>query len=105
MRDAIRRIFRSDAVKGTGHRPGRTRRYRPGLQDLEARLALSLGPEFQVNTTTPSWTYHSANASSANGMSVVVWADRLPDGTHDVPHSALRDNHKPEASRSARRSS
>jgi len=47
----------------------------PAVETLEGRQLMSLGPEFLVSVPTPAAQVQSANASSANGSSVVVWTD------------------------------
>lgn len=56
------------------------------LERLERRALLSLGPEFSstVNTTTRNAQFDSANASSANGSSVVVWVDTFHSNDGDI---------------------
>ncbi len=61
----------------------RRNRSRPGLETLEGRQLMSLGGEFTVNTSIPSAQFDAANASSANGSSVVVWTNTLVKG-HDI---------------------
>src|SRR4051794_36247627 len=55
----------------------RRRTRRPGVEALEARLALSLGVEVPgtVNTAVAGPQYDASNASAGNGRSVVVWTD------------------------------
>jgi hypothetical protein len=76
---------RSDRRRPRDARPAarRARGHRLGLEALEPRLALSLGAPFQVNTT-PHDADQSANASSANGQSVVVWRDAYSSTDHDI---------------------
>jgi len=47
---------------------------------------MSLGAEFSapVNTTTRNAQFGSANASSTNGSSVVVWTDTFSSADHDI---------------------
>jgi len=47
----------------------------PAVETLEGRQLMSLGPEFLVSVPTPAAQVQSANASSTNGSSVVVWTD------------------------------
>lgn len=63
-----------------GMKPARRRGLSASMQgeSLESRELMTLNPSvnFSVNTTRPNYQEHSANASSANGMSVAVWAHR-----------------------------
>ena len=63
-------------------RPHRPRSLRPALEALEPRVALSLGVEFPVKTDWRTWNFSSDNASSANGMSVVVWVELNSQDTY-----------------------
>jgi hypothetical protein len=47
---------------------------------------MSLGAEFPtpINTTTRNAQFDSANASSSNGSSVVVWTDSFSSVDHDI---------------------
>lgn len=58
----------------------------PRLETLEGRQMMSLGAEFvgPVNTTTRHDQFDSANASSSNGSSVVVWTDTFSAADHDI---------------------
>jgi hypothetical protein len=62
----------------------RDRRRRPALEVLEGRQLMSVGPEAfgTVNTTTRNNQEHSANATSANGSSVVAWVDTFSNGVN-----------------------
>jgi hypothetical protein len=82
-------------IRTFGHTtaPTRTRRprwHRPELDPLEGRMLLSLyASEFRVNSPTYTTLSHnlnqdSANASSANGMSVVVWDHTFSSTDHDI---------------------
>jgi hypothetical protein len=53
---------------------GRTKQ-RPSVEALEGRQLMSVGPEFVVNPLTNKFVLTSANASSTNGTSVVVWTE------------------------------
>lgn len=59
---------------------------RPRLESLEGRQLMSLASEFSatVNTTTRNAQFGSANASSTNGSSVVVWTDTFSATDHDI---------------------
>jgi hypothetical protein len=61
----------------------RTKR-RPGLESLEGRQLLSIGPEFPVNTITQNAQFDSAVASSSNGTSVVVWTHTFSSTDLDI---------------------
>ena len=78
---------------GGPHRPARIHRLRstrPALESLEPRVALSLGAEFPVSTGTADH-HMSDNASSSNGMSVVVWVDESSGSkTRCAPRSMIR---------------
>jgi hypothetical protein len=62
------------------------RQRRPSLEALEGRQLMSVGPEAfgTVNTTTRNSQNHSANATSANGSSVVVWVDTFSTADLDI---------------------
>src|SRR5271157_3746622 len=47
----------------------------PAIETLEGRQLMSLGAEFGISVSTPAAQVQSANASSTNGSSVVVWTD------------------------------
>jgi hypothetical protein len=63
----------------TVHRTTRSRKQRFTVEALEGRQLLSLGAQFPepINTTNHQGAEFSANASSANGSSVVVWTDQV----------------------------
>ena len=67
-------------------RPRPRTKNRPRLESLEGRQLMSLGSEFSatVNTTTRNAQFGSANASSSNGSSVVVWTDTFSPTDHDI---------------------
>src|SRR4051812_29689299 len=75
------RIFKRTgdlSARGTAARARRPRRQRPGIEALEGRQLLSLSSvEFGVNTTDRNAQFTSDNASAANGIKVVVWADQF----------------------------
>jgi hypothetical protein len=48
------------------------------VEGLEGRQLMSLGAEFGISVATPAAQVESANASSANGSSVVVWTESTP---------------------------
>src|SRR5262245_791332 len=76
MLSSIRQKLGIFAVMAPDARPRRPRRVRPALDALEGRQLLSfLGSETQVSPPASGSQLHSANASSANGTSVVVWVD------------------------------
>jgi hypothetical protein len=56
-------------------RPVRHIKRKPAIETLEGRQLMSLGAEFLVSVPTPAAQVQSANASSTNGSSVVVWTD------------------------------
>jgi hypothetical protein len=63
----------------------RRRNHQLNCEALESRQLLSLGSEFQVNTTTRNFQFDSHVASSLNtGMSVVVWTDVFASGDRDI---------------------
>jgi hypothetical protein len=66
------------------HRPTRNLKQRPALEGLEGRQLMSIGSEFQVNTTTQGLQSQSDNASSTNGTSVVVWTNSSPGVDSDI---------------------
>ena len=59
------------------------RRRRPGLEALEGRQLLSLGAEFQVNSSTSSDQFEARTAIGGNG-SVVVWTDFTTSSDHVI---------------------
>ena len=73
-----RRFFTSregpSAAKAAGPGTRCPRRSRPALEALESRCLLSIAVEDRVSTYSSDDT-QSANASSANGTSVVVWVN------------------------------
>jgi hypothetical protein len=71
-------------------RPGRTRtpargepKRRPAFDSLEGRAMMSLGVEFPVNIKVGA-EFRSADASSANGMSVAVWTDQYAPAASEL---------------------
>jgi hypothetical protein len=48
---------------------------KPAIEPLEGRQLMSLGAEFLISVPTAPPQIQSANASSSNGSSVVVWTD------------------------------
>ncbi|HEX8201223.1 MAG TPA: hypothetical protein VF590_12110 [Isosphaeraceae bacterium] len=82
MLTSIRRKW-GDAAQRPDRRP---RRLCLGLENLEARVVLtSIAPiVIQVNTNTHLSHTDSDNASSANGMSVVVWTDWYSSTDTDI---------------------
>jgi hypothetical protein len=65
-------------------RARRPRRQRLGLEALEDRQLLSLGlPDF-VNSNPRNNEFQSANATNANGQSVVAWVDSSSSTDHNV---------------------
>jgi len=56
-------------------RPVRHIKRNPAIETLEGRQLMSLGAEFGISVPTPAAQVQSANASSTNGSSVVVWTD------------------------------
>ena len=81
-------LFRSRShritPKAAESRPRRPRRQQLGLESLEGRQLLSLGPEFRVNVSTIHNQLESANASAANGLSVAAWTDTFSSADHDI---------------------
>jgi hypothetical protein len=59
-------------------RAARNRKQYLTVDALEGRQLMSLGAEFPVSVPTPAAQAQSANASSANGSSVVVWTESTP---------------------------
>ena len=72
------------ALKAAASRTRCPRRQQPGLEALEGRRLLSLGPEFLANTTTRNAQFESDNASARNGISVIVWTDTFSNTDHDI---------------------
>jgi hypothetical protein len=79
MRQMIRRMFPGASGAPGGQRTGCSRRYRPGLEGLEARIALSLGNEFTINPKAAEID-GVGSASSSGGLQVAVWGEELPNG-------------------------
>ena len=74
-------------VEGRRHGKDRAaRKARPSLDALEGRQLCTVGGEFiaPVNTTTRNAQFGSANATSSNGTSVVVWTDTFSSRDHDI---------------------
>lgn len=72
----VRRFVTSPPpVKPAGPGTRRSRRSRPGLEALEGRQLMSIGPPFVVDT--PENTYKNAivTSSSSNGSMVAVWVE------------------------------
>src|SRR5437868_5701867 len=61
--------------------PTARRSCRPQLEMLEDRVVLSIGSSFAISTST-RFDKDPETASSANGMSVVVWAQEHTAGGH-----------------------
>ena len=68
-------MFRRLLSRRPASRPARHIKRNPAVETLEGRQLMSLGPEFLVSVPTPAAQVQSANASSTNGSSVVVWTD------------------------------
>jgi hypothetical protein len=83
MRYAFRRRFADKPVTSEGIRGRRSRRCRPGLEGLEARVAMSLGAAAVLNPT-PASILGTASASSAGGSSAAVWAQLDSAGVSQV---------------------
>lgn len=82
LRDRLSKLL-SQVTKATAS-TGR-RSHVPTLELLEDRTVPALvGSEFHVNTTTSGNQFDSANASSTNGMSVVVWSHQVSSSNHDI---------------------
>ncbi|MCI0465298.1 MAG: hypothetical protein L0Z62_50900 [Gemmataceae bacterium] len=70
---------------------------RPACEALEDRNLLSLfRGEGQVNTREVRDQYASANASAANGRSVVVWTDEVSDSNTDIRAQIYDDSGSPD---------
>jgi hypothetical protein len=78
--------FKSQQPVRDRARPQHRRKHRLGFEALEARLALSLGPELPspVNTTIPNNQVDSDNATAGNGLAVVVWTHSLSTSTTEI---------------------
>src|SRR5262245_39309153 len=83
------------AARSSEGRARRPRRQRPGLEALEGRQLLSLGNEFPVNTLTQNAQFESDNASSSNGMSVVVWTTTFSSTDHDIKGQLYNSSGQP----------
>ncbi len=68
-------MFRRLLSRRPASRPVRHIKRKPAIETLEGRQLMSLGAEFLVSVPTPAAQVQSANASSTNGSSVVVWTD------------------------------
>ncbi len=66
-------MFARSSGRPDTSRTARRIKSRPAIEDLEGRQLMSLGAEFLVSVPTPAAQVQSANASSTNGSSVVVW--------------------------------
>jgi hypothetical protein len=74
----MHRIFKKQRdLAAWASRSRRPHRQKLGFEALEDRQLLTLGLPFLVNTKTSNAQEHSANATAANGMSVVVWQDQF----------------------------
>src|SRR4051794_15802861 len=84
----MHRLFmKRDPAAGGGRRGRHPRRQRPGLEALEGRQLLSLSPTvIPVNANTAGSQSESDTASSASGVSVVVWTTDGVNGpsVHDI---------------------
>jgi hypothetical protein len=60
-------------------RAARSRKQHLTVDALEGRQLMSLSAEFAVSAPTPAAQIQSANASSTNGSSVVVWTQSTPN--------------------------
>ena len=75
------RMFRRSTV----HRGTRHRKQRLTVEALEGRQLMSLGAQFgPINSTNHEGVFASANASSANGSSVVAWTYQVTPTQHDI---------------------
>jgi hypothetical protein len=101
MFDRITRTFGRTSAPTRTRRP---RRQRPELDPLEGRMLLSLyASEFRVNSPTYTTLSHnlnqdSANASSSNGMSVVVWDHTFSSTDHDIYAQLYDSSGRPKGS-------
>ena len=74
-------MFRRLLSRRPASRPVRHIKRKPAIETLEGRQLMSLGAEFSVSVPTPAAQIQSANASSTNGSSVVVWTESSPGST------------------------
>ncbi len=71
--------------RSTVHRGTRQRKQRLTVEALEGRQLMSLGAQFgPINSTNHLGVSGSANASSANGSSVVAWTYEVTPTQHDI---------------------
>jgi hypothetical protein len=69
---------------------------RPGLESLEGRQLMSLGPELQVNLLKVNDQFESATAGAlAGGMSVTVWTNQFKPGDRDIEAQVFRPDGSP----------
>ncbi len=68
-------MYRRLLSRRPASRPVRHIKRKPAIETLEGRQLMSLGAEFLVSVPTSAAQVQSANASSTNGSSVVVWTD------------------------------
>jgi hypothetical protein len=80
----FRRTQRTHQPSVSASRARRPRRQRLGIEALEGRQLLSLGPPDIVNTNPRNNEFGSANASNDNGLSVVAWVDSSSTNIHDI---------------------
>jgi hypothetical protein len=73
------------AYSRSDRRRNRTRS-RLSLETLEGRQLMTLGAQFltPINATHLGGAFDAANATSANGSSVVVWSDTVTPTNHDT---------------------
>jgi hypothetical protein len=72
----FRRTQRTHQPSASASRARRPRRQKLGLEALEGRQLLSLGPPDRVNTIpVADFEFGSANATNTHGQSVVAWVD------------------------------
>ena len=75
------RMFRRSTV----NRATRNRKQRLAVEALEGRQLMSLGAQFgPINSTNHLGVSASANATSANGSSVVAWTYEVTPTQHDI---------------------
>lgn len=80
----MHRLFRTWPDRNAHEAPGvgarRPRRSRPGLESLEGRRLLSLGPELAGNAIAADSQALPVTAGAPDGRSVAAWLDRGSGG-------------------------
>jgi hypothetical protein len=88
MLQSLRRSFtgrESRSTEAASPESRRRRASRPSLESLEGRMVLSfIGSEKLVSPADARSDYSSANASSANGTSVIVWTHEYSVTDRDI---------------------